>query len=113
MLKSTKKELDRIENQIKRDIDKKLDNQFFDVMHSVDRKLKEEEFHKQFEKTEPIYEIIVVTTQNTIHKYVLNEGDIFRVHKNFLEITKKGYKTEFINLHNIIRYSITDLKGGK
>lgn len=112
MLKSTKKELDRIENQIKRDIDKKLDNQFFDIMHSVDRKMKEEEFRKQFEKTEPIYEINVVTTQNTIHNYVLNEGDIFRLNKNFLEI-KKGNKMEFINLHNIIRYSITDLKGGK
>lgn len=112
MLKSTKKELDRIENQIKRDIDKKLDNQFFDIMHNVDKKLKEEEFCKQFEKTEPIYEINVVTTQNTIHNYVLNEGDIFRLNKNFLEI-KKGNKMEFINLHNIIRYSITDLKGGK
>lgn len=112
MLKSTKKELDRIENQIKRDIDKKLDNQFFDIMHSVDKKMKEEEFRKQFEKTEPIYEINFVTTQNTIHNYVLNEGDIFRLNKNFLEI-KKGNKREFINLHNIIRYSITDLKGGK
>ena len=112
MLKSTKKELDRIENEIKRDVDKKLDNHFFDVMHNVDRKIKEEEFRKQFEKTEPIYEINVITTQNTIHNYVLNEGDVFRLYKNFLEIIK-GNKSEFINLHNIIRYSITDLKGGK
>ena len=112
MLKSTKKELDRIGNQIKRDVDKKLDNQFFDIMHNVDKKLKEEEFRKQFEKTEPIYEINIVTTQNTIHNYVLNEGDIFRVHKNFIEIIK-GNKMEYINLHNIIRYSVTDLKGGK